>query len=60
MAAIFESQDLPYAGPERRAYHRRQHTDRRTSIRFEPDNPDRRRMVGRRKGDINGWNRSDI
>ncbi|OZG73357.1 hypothetical protein BTA51_10005 [Hahella sp. CCB-MM4] len=60
MAAIFEAQDLSYAGPERRGYHRRQKADRRNSIRFEPDNPDRRQSSGRRKSDLSGWNRSDF
>ena len=36
---------------ERRASHRRDHEDRRTEIRFEKDNPDRRSPKSRRRSD---------
>jgi len=36
---------------ERRARHRRDHEDRRTEIRFEKDNPDRRSPKSRRRSD---------
>jgi len=55
MRAIFESQDLHYNGIERRQKHRRQATERRTCIRFEPDKKDRRQIQGRREQDGDSW-----
>lgn len=40
-----------YRGPDQRRETRRQTSDRRDSIRFEPDKDDRRKGPGRRKED---------
>ncbi|GAA4501919.1 hypothetical protein [Pseudaeromonas paramecii] len=45
------SSQPPYTGPERRRGERRQQTDRRKDIRWEPDKEDRRQSPGRRKDD---------
>lgn len=37
-----------YQGPERRNYARRLVADRRKEIRWEPNNPNRRKSAGRR------------
>ena len=42
-----------YKGPERRRRgQRREKTDRREEVRFEPDREDRRKNRGRRKEDL--------
>ena len=41
-----------YKGPERRREQRREKTDRREEVRFEPDREDRRKNYGRRKKDL--------
>jgi len=43
-----------YRGPERRKYARRTMADRRKDIRWEPDNPNRRKNQGRRAADALG------
>lgn len=43
-----------YLGPERRKYARRTVADRRKDIRWEPDNPNRRKNSGRRAADALG------
>ena len=40
-----------YKGPERRHQQRREKTDRREEIRFEPDRETRRKNKGRRRDD---------
>ncbi len=40
-----------YKGPERRKFSRRFVADRRKEIRWEPSNPNRRQMAGRRASD---------
>lgn len=40
-----------YSGEERRKRNRRENTDRRQEVRFEPGKDDRRQEEGRRKGD---------
>lgn len=62
--AIFGSQDTgpatfgteepgqkKYMGPERRRDNRRQATDRRIDVRFDPKASDRRQQTGRRNND---------
>jgi len=41
-----------YKGPDRRREQRREKTDRREEVRFEPDREDRRKNHGRRKADL--------
>ncbi len=41
----------PYIGPERRVADRRVTPDRRSSVRMELNNPDRRKNFGRRSTD---------
>ncbi|WLQ15517.1 hypothetical protein O5O45_06235 [Hahella aquimaris] len=60
MPANFTSRDLHYNGIDRRSGPRRINTDRRTSVRFEPGNPDRRQIAGRRAGEIGGWARTTL
>jgi hypothetical protein len=49
---------IPYTGPNRRMYQRRQNTDRRELIRFEPDKEPRRKGNGRRNSDLTDhWSR---
>ena len=45
----------PYTGPERRKGERRKNTDRRESIRFEPDKKPRRSGKDRRKNSRDLW-----
>ncbi|GAA0786904.1 hypothetical protein [Marinobacterium sediminicola] len=53
------SEEQEWNGRERRkAPDRRQSTDRRQEIRFEPGNPDRRKSRGRRKADKDPWQKS--
>jgi hypothetical protein len=40
-----------YKGPERRRHQRREKTDRREEVRFEPDREPRRKKNGRRRED---------
>jgi hypothetical protein len=40
-----------YLGPDKRKEPRRQTSDRRTQVRWEPDKGDRRQSFGRRKDD---------
>ncbi|MBM67862.1 MAG: hypothetical protein CME43_00085 [Haliea sp.] len=60
---LFEARDLSpafcadrqgnkkYAGPDRRRLDRRSNTDRRATVRFDPQNEDRRLRPGRREDD---------
>ena len=49
-----KTQETRYLGPEHRVGHRRKITDRRASLRFEPDKVDRRSHIDRRGG--GKWN----
>jgi|TARA_R100000005_G_scaffold96452_2_gene83450 hypothetical protein len=60
---LFEARDLSpafcadrqgnrkYTGPDRRRLDRRSNTDRRSTVRFDPQNEDRRTVAGRREDD---------
>lgn len=48
-----------YAGPERRRTHRREQTERRQMIRFEPNNPPRRSGRDRRRHGAGVWEGRD-
>ena len=50
-ASVEDDTTKKYMGQERRRDNRRKAQDRRSDVRFEVDNSDRRQNPGRRKGD---------
>lgn len=48
----------PHGSEMRSGQDRRKKKDRRTDIRFEPENPDRRKNSGRRKEDNDLWTKA--
>lgn len=51
MASHYTNGSTGYKGIERRKFSRRNVTDRRKDIRWEPNNPNRRQSTGRRASD---------
>lgn len=55
MRSKFESRATSFNGMERRMAQRRDTDDRRSNVRFEPSNQDRRNYLGRRENDTDSW-----
>jgi hypothetical protein len=53
--AMMSEENKPYTGPERRKGERRKSSDRRESIRFEPEKNPRRSGKDRRKNSRDLW-----